>query len=47
MNRVMNMFHPLSEQFLDMLGISRALAGLEPNLGQRAGDFIVIISKEA
>jgi hypothetical protein len=41
------LFHPHSQPFADVMGISRALHGLDPKLGARAPAFVPLLTKDA
>ena len=45
LNRLGSMFHPFSEQFLDVLGVTRALRGLHPRLGVHESSFKQLIPR--
>lgn len=45
LNRVWSLFHPMSDQFLDLLGISRLMQGLNPKLGMREPRYLEIVRK--
>jgi hypothetical protein len=46
LSRLLMLFHPFSDQFADVLGISRALHGLHPRLGIKEPGFIPVIRME-
>lgn len=41
------LFHPHSQPFADVMGISRALSGLDPKLGARVPTFVPLLTKAA
>lgn len=45
LDRLGRMFHPFSDQFLDVLGITRALRGLHPKLGVHESSFRQLIPR--
>lgn len=45
LNRVWSIFHPMSDQFLDLLGISRLMQGQNPKLGMREPRYLEIVRK--
>ncbi|WP_284335438.1 Bro-N domain-containing protein [Comamonas sp. NoAH] len=43
--RLGKLFHPFSEQFTDVLGISRALRGLDPRMGASRAGWVEVLPK--
>ena len=45
LDRLGKLFHPFSDQFSDVLGISRALRGLDPRMGVSKAGWIEVLPK--
>lgn len=45
LNRVGKIFHPFSDQFIDLNGVNRLLRGLDPNLGTAEKGYVKLIEK--
>ena len=45
LNRVGKIFHPFSDQFIDLNGVNRLLMGLDPNLGTAEKGYVKLIEK--
>ncbi len=45
LERLGKLFHPFSEQFVDVLGISRALRGLDPRIGASKAGWVEVLPK--
>lgn len=47
LDRMSKWLHPYSDQFLDVLGISRALRGLDPKLGMKNDGWVEVLQQGA
>lgn len=47
LDRLGKLFHPFSDQFVDVLGISRALRGLDPRMGASKAGWVEVLPKIA
>lgn len=45
LERLGKLFHPFSDQFVDVLGISRALRGLDPRMGASKAGWVEVLPK--
>lgn len=45
LNRVGKIFHPFSEQFMDLNGVVRLLQGLSPNVGCKKKGYVMLVEK--